>query len=64
MNFLAKKNYDRKGVTTMTYTKPEITTLGEATELICSDDSVLKVHGGSDSQDPNRMTIEAYSADE
>jgi hypothetical protein len=48
----------------MKYAKPEITKLGEATELVCSDDSVLKVHGGSDFQDPTRMTIPAYSADE
>ena len=48
----------------MTYTKPEITRLGEATELICSDESMLKLGVGSDFQDPNRMTVPAYSADE
>ena len=48
----------------MNYSKPEITRLGEATELICDVDSLLKVDGGSDFQDHNRMTIPAYSADE
>lgn len=48
----------------MTYTKPEITRLGEATKLICSDESMLKLGVGSDIHDPNRPTVQAYSADE
>jgi hypothetical protein len=48
----------------MKYTKPEITRLGEAIELICSDESLLKVNGGADFQDHTRMSIPAYSADE
>lgn len=48
----------------MTYTKPEITRLGEATQLICTADSMLKIEGGADAQSPNHQTVPAYSADE
>ena len=48
----------------MTYTKPEITRLGEAAELICSGESMLKLGSGADVRNPNHQTIPAYSADE
>lgn len=48
----------------MTYTKPEITRLGDATQLICSAESTLKIQGPADAQSPTHMSVPAYSADE
>ena len=48
----------------MTYTKPEITRLGEAAELICSGESMLKLGNGADVRNPHRQTIPAYSTEE
>ena len=48
----------------MTYTKPEITRLGEAAELICSGESMLKLGNGADVRNPNHQTIPAYSTEE
>ena len=48
----------------MNYTKPEITRLGEATKLICSGESMVKLGMGSDIHDQNRPTVPAYSAEE
>ena len=31
----------------MTYTKPEITRLGDAAQLICAAESMLKIEGGA-----------------
>jgi hypothetical protein len=48
----------------MTYTKPEITRLGDAAQLICTAESLPKIWGGADVQSPTKMTPSAYSADE
>jgi hypothetical protein len=48
----------------MTYTKPEITRLGEATQLIRNAESTLKIQGPADVQSPTHMSVPAYSADE
>ena len=63
-NFSAEKEWNRKEVKTMTYTKPEITRLGEAAELICSGESMLKLGNGADVRNPNHQTIPAYSTEE
>jgi len=60
----AEKTHNRKEVTPMTYTKPQITKLGDATELVCSDASLTKVKGGADLFDPHRMTLPAYTTEE
>jgi hypothetical protein len=48
----------------MTYTKPEITKLGEASVLICSGNFMQKQSGGADIHDPNKLTVPAYSTEE
>jgi hypothetical protein len=45
----------------MTYTKPEITRLGDAAQLICTAESMLKIEGHADAQSPNHVTVPAYS---
>jgi|HubBroStandDraft_2_1064218.scaffolds.fasta_scaffold1989673_1 hypothetical protein len=48
----------------MTYTKPEITRLGDAAQLICAAESMLKITGPADAQSPNHQSVPAYSVDE
>jgi hypothetical protein len=48
----------------MTYTKPEITRLGDATQLICAAESTSKINGPADQQSLTQMSVPAYSADE
>jgi len=48
----------------MTYTKPEITSIAEATARIRNEGSLLKSVIGVEMADPHRMTPPAYPADE
>jgi hypothetical protein len=46
----------------MTYAKPEITKIAEATSAICLDNALIKSVAGADLSNPNLMTPPAYSA--
>jgi hypothetical protein len=46
----------------MTYERPEITRIAEATTAICVDNSLIKSIAGADLSNPHQMTPPAYSA--
>ena len=62
--FSAEKHYDRKEVTAMTYAKPEINTIAEATSAIRIDNSLTKSVSGADLSNPQHQTAPAYFDDE
>src|SRR5579884_2892279 len=63
-NFSAEKDQIRKEVTAMTYSKPELCDIAEATTAIRLDHSPLKTTAGAELTDLPRMTVSACSADE
>jgi hypothetical protein len=48
----------------MTYRKPEINKIAEASLAICLDNSLLKSVSGADIANPHRQTVPAYAVDE
>lgn len=48
----------------MIYATPKITKAAEASEAIRDDNTLIKNVAGFESNDPHRMTVPAYSADE
>ena len=62
--FSAEKHHDRKEVTAMTYAKPEINKIAEATSAICLDNSLTKSVSGADLSNPHQQTAPAYFDDE
>ena len=46
----------------MTYERPELTRIAEATTAICVDNSLIKSIAGADLSNPQHMTAPAYSA--
>jgi len=48
----------------MTYAKPEITRIAEATSAICLDNTLTKSVVGADLSNPHQMTAPAYTATE
>ena len=48
----------------MTYRKPEINKIAEASSAICLDNSLLKSVSGADISNPHRQTVPAYAVDE
>jgi hypothetical protein len=48
----------------MTYAKPEINRIAEATSAICLDTALFKSVAGADLSNPHQMTPPAYAADE
>jgi len=48
----------------MTYRKPEINKIAEASLAICLDNSLLKSVAGADIANPHRQTVPAYAVDE
>ena len=47
----------------MTYTKPQITRIADATSAICLDNALTKSVAGADLSNPHQMTAPAYTAD-
>jgi hypothetical protein len=58
------ESHCRKEVTAMTYAKPEIMKIADATAAICLDSALSKSMAGADLSNPHQMTPPAYSADE
>jgi len=48
----------------MTYQKPRINKIAEASTAICLDNSLLKSVSGADISNPHRQTVPAYAVDE
>ena len=48
----------------MTYSKPQITKVAEATAAICLDNALIKSVSGADLSNPHQQTAPAYAADE
>ena len=48
----------------MSYAKPEIMRIADATAAICLDNALSKSMAGADLSNPHQMTPPAYSADE
>jgi hypothetical protein len=46
----------------MTYERPELNRIAEATTAICVDNSLIKSISGADLSNPHQMTPPAYSA--
>ena len=46
----------------MTYVKPELNRIADATRAICLDNSLIKSIAGADLSNPHQMTPPAYSA--
>ena len=48
----------------MTYSKPEINKMAEATSAICLDNALTKSVSGSDLSNPYQQTAPAYAVDD
>jgi hypothetical protein len=48
----------------MTYSKPQINKIAEATSAICLDNALIKSVAGADLSNPHQQTAPAYAADE
>ena len=48
----------------MTYSKPEIQHIAEATSAICLDNALIKSVSGADLSNPHHQTVPAYAVDE
>jgi hypothetical protein len=48
----------------MTYSKPEINKIAEATSAIRMDNALIKSVSGADLSNPHQQTAPAYAADE
>jgi len=48
----------------VTYPKPQITEVAEATEAICLDNTLIKSVAGADLSNPHQQTAPAYAADD
>ena len=48
----------------MTYSKPAISKIAEATSAICLDNPLIKSVSGADLANPHQQTAPAYAVDE
>jgi hypothetical protein len=48
----------------MTYSKPELCDIAEATAAICLDNALIKSVFGADLSNPHQQTAPAYAAEE
>ena len=48
----------------MTYVRPQLTRIADATTAICLDNSLIKSIAGADLSNPHQMTAPAYAAED